>query len=72
MAKRNDRVGDPAPAPDLLFEAYRAAKARHDEAIRALKGSLEGWSTPDPELVRRQIEAAREEIAALDALSGLR
>jgi hypothetical protein len=29
------------------------------------------WEAPDPELVRRQVEAAREEIAALDALSGL-
>ena len=72
IAKRIDRVGDTAPARDLLFEAYRVAKARHDEAIRALKGSPEGWDTLDPELIRRQVEAAREEIAALDALDGLR
>jgi hypothetical protein len=57
------------PARDT-FETYRAAKAKHDEAIRALKGTLRGWEAPDPELVRRQVEAASEEIAALDALSG--
>jgi hypothetical protein len=71
MSAGIDLVGDCMAARDLLFEAYRAAKARHDESIRALKGTLRSWEAPDPELVRRQVEAAREEIAALDALSSL-
>ena len=56
---------------DLLFEAFRAAKAKHDAAIRALWGAPKGRGSPDPELVRRQVEAVQEEIAALEALRGL-
>jgi hypothetical protein len=56
---------------DPLFEAYRAAKATHDAAIHALNAALKSGQPPDPELVRRQIEAATKEIAALDALRAL-
>jgi hypothetical protein len=56
---------------DQLFEAYRAAKARHDDAIAALKQASNGRSRPDPELVRRQAAAALEEFEAMAALRGL-
>jgi hypothetical protein len=57
---------------DPLFEAYRAAKARHDAAIHALKAASNGRKPPDPELVKRQVEAARDEIAAFDELRSVR
>lgn len=53
-----------------LFAAYRAAKARHDAAIAALKGATRARRAPDPELVRAQAEAALEEFDALAALRG--
>jgi hypothetical protein len=55
-----------------LFEAYRAAKARHDEAIAAIKRASTGRRTPDPELIRAQAAAALEEFDALAALRGAR
>lgn len=68
--------GEEGPATDdrrlmdrePLFAAYRAAKARHDEAIAALKQATRARIAPDPELVRAQAEAAVEEIDALTAL----
>jgi len=51
-----------------LFAAYRAAKAKHDEAIAALKRATRVRASPDPDLVRAQAEAALEEIDALTAL----
>jgi hypothetical protein len=53
---------------DPLFEAYRRAKARHDEAIAALKQASSGRSPPDPRLVQAQAAAALEEFEALAAL----
>lgn len=61
----------PAPDAESLFLAYRAAKARHDAAIAALKQATFGRKPPDPELVRRQAEAALEEIDALTAMRNL-
>jgi hypothetical protein len=67
-----------APSPDTvspdtesLFLAYRAAKAKHDAAIAALKQATYGRAPPDPELVRRQALAALEEIEALTAVRAL-
>ena len=57
---------------EALFEAYRAAKARHDEAIAAIKRASTGRRTPDPELIRAQAAAALEEFDALAALRGAR
>jgi hypothetical protein len=51
-----------------LFAAYRAAKAKHDEAIAALKRATRARTAPHPDLVRAQTEAALEEIDALTAL----
>ena len=51
-----------------LFEAYRAAKARHDEAIAALRRASTGRKPVDPELIRAQAAAALEEFDALAAL----
>lgn len=51
-----------------LFAAYRAAKAKHDEAIAALKRATRARTAPHPDLVRAQAEAALEEIDALTAL----
>ncbi|CAN7394805.1 hypothetical protein LJR219_002434 [Phenylobacterium sp. LjRoot219] len=51
-----------------MFAAYRAAKAKHDEAIAALKRATRARLAPDPELVRAQAEAAVGEIDALTAL----
>lgn len=62
---------DASPDAEALFLAYRAAKARHDAAIGALKQATYGRTPPDPELVRRQAEAALEEIDALTAVRGL-
>jgi len=56
-----------------LFAAYRAAKAKHDAAIDALKQATRARRTPDADLVRAQAEAAVEEIDALAALrAGMR
>ena len=61
------------PDREPLFAAYREAKAKHDEAIAALKRATRARTAPDPELVRAQAEAAVEEIDALTALrSGVR
>lgn len=62
-----------AASPDVeaLYEAYRAAKARHDAAIAALRAASNGRTPPDPELIRRQAEAAVDEIDALAAVRGL-
>jgi hypothetical protein len=66
-------AGEAASSPDVeaVYEAYRAAKARHDAAIAALKGATSGRTPPDPELVKRQAEAAVAEIEALAAVRGL-
>lgn len=65
-----ERPTDGAAAADRepLFAAYRAAKARHDEAIAALKRATRARAQPDAELVRAQAEAALEEFDALTAL----
>ena len=55
---------------DELFEAYRQAKARHDETITALKQASTGGAPPDPELVQAQAAAAHAEFEALAALGG--
>ena len=65
--------GQPAHEPaaadrEPLFAAYRAAKAKHDEAIAALKRATRARTAPHPDLVRAQAEAALEEIDALTAL----
>ena len=77
--RRGTAGGDPGPAgeaaalPDAeaVYEAYRAAKARHDAAIAALRAASSGRTPPDPELIKRQAEAAVEEIDALAAIRGL-
>ena len=53
---------------DGLFEAYRQAKARHDETITALKQASTGRAPPAPELVQAQAAAALAEFEALAAL----
>jgi hypothetical protein len=53
-----------------LFEAYRIAKARHDVTIEALKQAARWREPPDADLVKRQAEAACEEIDALIAVRG--
>ena len=65
--------GEDARSPDVeaVYEAYRAAKARHDAAIAALKGATTGRTPPDPELVKRQAAAAVAEIEALAAVRDL-
>lgn len=69
-ARRRGTV-KPVAASDaeLALEAYRAAKAKHDAAITALKAASGGQT--DPELIRRQAEAAAEEIDALSAVCEL-
>lgn len=57
--------------PDDLFEAYRLAKARHDETIAALKQASTGRTPPAPELVQAQAAAALAEFEALAALRGV-
>lgn len=56
---------------DPLFEAYRQAKARHDDAIAALRQASAGRAPPDPVLVQAQAAAALAEFEALAALRGL-
>ena len=53
---------------DPLFEAYRQAKARHDDAIAALRHASSGRAPPAPELVQAQAAAAFAEFEALAAL----
>lgn len=55
---------------EALFETYRIAKARHDVTIEALKQAARWREPPDADLVKRQAEAACEEIDALIALRG--
>lgn len=67
-------MAQPASPSDAeaIFEAYRAAKAKHDAAVAALEAAAAGAaSSPDPELIRRQAEAAVEEIEALSAVRAL-
>lgn len=56
---------------EAVYRAYREAKARHDAAIAALRAAAGRGVAPDPELVRRQAEAAVEEIEALSAVRAL-
>jgi hypothetical protein len=60
-----------SPDAEAVYRAYRDAKARHDATITALKAAAGRGSSPDPELVRRQAEAAVEEIEALAAVRAL-
>ena len=60
-----------SPDAEAVYRAYREAKARHDAAIAALKASSGRGVAPDPELVRRQAEAAVDEIEALSAVRAL-
>lgn len=66
-------AGASAASPDAeaVYRAYREAKARHDETIAALRAAGSRGAAPDPELVRRQAEAAVEEIEALAAVRAL-
>lgn len=63
------RTKTPSEA-DGLFEAYRQAKARHDQAISALRQASVGRAPPAPELVQAQAAAALAEFEALAALRG--
>lgn len=60
-----------SPDAEAVYHAYREAKARHDAAITALKANSSRGTAPDPELIRRQAEAAVEEIEALAAVRAL-
>ena len=60
-----------SPDAEAVYHAYREAKARHDAAIAALKAASGRGVTPDPELIRRQAEAAVDEIEALAAVRDL-
>jgi hypothetical protein len=64
-------AGAARPDAETVYRAYREAKARHDEAIAALRAAGARGVAPDPELVRRQAEAAVEEIEALAAVRAL-
>ena len=68
--RRGEVVPASSPETEAVYEAYRAAKAKHDAAISALKGAARGPTPPDPELIRRQAEAAVQEIDALSAVAG--
>jgi len=57
---------------ERLLDAYKAAKARHDAAIEALTRSSKWRRSPDPELLKRQAEAAMGEFQALSALRNSR
>jgi hypothetical protein len=74
-AAQSDSVeaGAEAASPDAeaVYRAYRDAKARHDAAITALRAAAGRGAPADPELVRRQAEAAVEEIEALAAVRAL-
>jgi hypothetical protein len=59
------------PDAEVVYGAYREAKARHDAAIAALKAASAEGAPPDAELIRRQAAAAVEEIEALAAVRAL-
>lgn len=77
--RRGQAAAEPAPvaeaasSPEIeaAYLAYRAAKAKHDAAIAALRAATLGRAPPDPELIQRQAEAAVEEIDALSAVRAL-
>lgn len=72
-AQSDSEAGAETASPDAeaVYRAYREAKARHDAAIAALRASSGRGVPPDAELVRRQAEAAVEEIDALSAVRAL-